>query len=41
MNNVSFHDSEKILQISADAVVGLGDLPPYLPVLNPIEEVFT
>lgn len=34
MDNTSFHHSEKIVQISADAGVKLVYLPPYSPDLN-------
>ena len=40
MNNASFHHSEKIAQMCADAGVKLLYLPPYSPDLNPIEEFF-
>jgi transposase len=40
MDNASFHRSERILQMCADAGVKLIYLPPYLPDLNPIEEFF-
>ncbi len=40
MDNASFHYSEKITQICADAGVKLVYLPPYSPDLNPIEEFF-
>lgn len=41
MDNASFHHSEKITQLCADAGVKLVYLPPYSPDLNPIEEFFT
>ena len=40
MDNASFHRSERILQMCADAGVKLIYLPPYSPDLNPIEEFF-
>lgn len=40
MDNASFHHSEYIAQICADAGVKLVYLPPYSPDLNPIEEFF-
>lgn len=38
MDNASFHYSENLAQMCADAGVELVYLPPYLPDLNPIEE---
>ena len=40
MYNASFHHSEKIRQLCADAGVILVYLPPYSPDYNPIEEFF-
>ena len=40
MDNASFHHSERIAQMCADAGVKLVYLPPYSPDLNPIEEFF-
>lgn len=40
MDNASFHHSERISQLCADAGVKLIYLPPYSPDLNPIEEFF-
>jgi hypothetical protein len=40
MDNASFHHTERIAQICADAGVKLMYLPPYSPDLNPIEEFF-
>ena len=40
MDNASFHHSERITQMCADAGVKLVYLPPYSPDLNPIEEFF-
>lgn len=40
MDNASFHHSERITKICADAGVKLVYLPPYSPDLNPIEEFF-
>lgn len=40
MDNASFHHSEKLAQMCADAGVKLVYLPPYSPDLNPIEEFF-
>jgi transposase len=40
MDNASFHHSEKIYQLCADAGVILVYLPPYSPDYNPIEEFF-
>lgn len=40
MDNASFHHSERITQMCADAGVKLIYLPPYSPDLNPIEEFF-
>ncbi|KAJ5146627.1 uncharacterized protein N7515_001191 [Penicillium bovifimosum] len=40
MDNASFHHSERIAQMCADAGVILIYLPPYSPDLNPIEEFF-
>jgi transposase len=40
MDNASFHRSQKIEQLCADAGVKLLYLPPYSPDLNPIEEFF-
>jgi transposase len=40
MDNASFHHSEPIAQMCADAGVKLVYLPPYSPGLNPIEEFF-
>lgn len=40
MDNESFHHTERITQMCADAVVKLIYLPPYSPDLNPIEEFF-
>lgn len=40
MDNASFHHSESIAQMCAEAGVKLVYLPPYSPDLNPIEEFF-
>jgi transposase len=40
MDNASFHHTERIAQIYADAGVKLMYLSPYSPDLNPIEELF-
>ncbi|OQE34372.1 hypothetical protein PENCOP_c018G08109 [Penicillium coprophilum] len=40
MDNASFHHSERISQMCANAAVKLVYLPPYSPDLNPIEEFF-
>jgi transposase len=40
MDNASFHHSERVSQMCADAGVKLIYLPPYSPDLNPIEEFF-
>lgn len=40
MDNASFHHSDRIEQICANAGVKSVYLPPYSPDLNPIEEVF-
>jgi transposase len=40
MDNASFHRSEGLEQMCADAGVKLVYLPPYSPDLNPIEEFF-
>ncbi|KAJ5513129.1 hypothetical protein N7463_002681 [Penicillium fimorum] len=40
MDNASFHHSERISQMCANAGVKLVYLPPYSPDLNPIEEFF-
>jgi transposase len=40
MDNASFHRTERIEQMCADAGVKLVYLPPYSPDLNPIEEFF-
>jgi transposase len=40
MDNASFHRSEGLEQMYADAGVKLVYLPPYSPDLNPIEEFF-
>jgi transposase len=40
MDNASFHHSERIAQMCADAKVKLIYLPLYSPYLNPIEEFF-
>jgi len=40
MDNASFHRSEKVRQLCADAGIQLVYLPPYSPDLNPIEEFF-
>lgn len=40
MDNASFHHTEGIAQMCADAGVKLVYLPPYSPDLNPIEEFF-
>jgi transposase len=40
MDNASFHHTERIAQMCADAGVKLMYLPPYSPDLNPIEEFF-
>jgi transposase len=40
MDNASFHHSERVEQLCADAGVKLVYLPPYSPDLNPIEEFF-
>lgn len=41
MDNASFHHSERIAQMCADAGVKLIYLPPYSPDLNPIEGFFS
>lgn len=41
MDNASFHHSDHITQMCADAGVKLMYLPPYSPDLNPIEEFFS
>jgi DDE superfamily endonuclease len=41
MDNASFHHTERIEQMCADAGVKLVYLQPYSPDLNPIEEFFT
>lgn len=41
MDNASFHYSERISQMCADAGVKVVYLPPYSPDLNPIEEFFS
>ncbi|KAJ5244598.1 hypothetical protein N7489_004694 [Penicillium chrysogenum] len=41
MDNASFHHSERLAQMCADAGVKLVYLPPYSPDLNPIEEFFS
>jgi transposase len=38
MDNPSFHHTERIEQMCAEAGVKLLYLPPYSPDLNPIEE---
>jgi hypothetical protein len=40
MDNASFHHSERLSQMCADAGVKLVYLPPYSPDLNPTEEFF-
>jgi transposase len=40
MENASFHRTERIEQMCAEAGVKLLYLPPYSPDLNPIEEFF-
>ena len=40
MDNASFHHTERIAQMCADAGVKLMYLPPYLPDLNLIKEFF-
>lgn len=40
MDNVSWHHSEKIVQMCRDVGVVLEFLPPYSPDFNPIEEHF-
>jgi transposase len=40
MDNASFHRTERIEQICAEADVKLSYLPPYSPDLNPTEEFF-
>jgi transposase len=40
MDNASFHHTERIEQMCAEAGVRLLYLPPYSPDLNPIEEFF-
>lgn len=40
MDNASFHHTERIEQMCANAGVKLVYLPPYSPDLNPIEEFF-
>lgn len=40
MDNSSFHHSDSVEQLCADAGVKLLYLPPYSPDLNPIEEFF-
>lgn len=40
MDNASFHHSDRLSQMCADAGVKLVYLPPYSPDLNPIEEFF-
>ena len=41
MDNASFHHSERIKELCANAGVKLVYLPPYSPDLNPIEEFFS
>lgn len=41
MDNASFHHSDRIEEMCADAGVKLVYLPPYSPDLNPIEEFFS
>ncbi|KAF4209653.1 hypothetical protein CNMCM5878_005039 [Aspergillus fumigatiaffinis] len=41
MDNASFHHSERLEQMCAEAGVKLVYLPPYSPDLNPIEELFS
>jgi DDE superfamily endonuclease len=41
MDNASFHHSERIRQMCAEAGVKLIYLPPYSPDFNPIEEFFS
>jgi transposase len=40
MDNASFHNTERIEQMCADAEVKFAYLPPYSPDRNPIEEFF-
>jgi transposase len=40
MDNASFHHSDRIKTLCADAGVKLLYLPPYSPDFNPIEEFF-
>lgn len=40
MDNASFHRTDRVKQLCADAGVQLVYLPPYSPDLNPIEEFF-
>ena len=41
MDNASFHHSERIKELCANAGVKLVYLPPYSPDFNPIEEFFS
>jgi transposase len=40
IDNASFHHTERIAQMCANAGVRLMYLPPYSPDLNPIKEFF-
>lgn len=40
MDNASFHHTERVAQMCADAGVKLVYLPPYSSDFNPIEEFF-
>jgi transposase len=40
MDNASFHRTDRVEQLCAEAGVKLVYLPPYSPDLNPIEELF-
>ena len=40
MENAPIHHSERIEEICADTGLLLIYLPPYLPVMNPIEKLF-
>lgn len=40
MDNASFHRSELLAEMCAEAAVKLVYLPPYSPDLNPIEDFF-
>ena len=40
MDNVGFHYSERVRQMTAEAGVLLDFIPPYTPRTDPIEEFF-